>query len=35
MKGPIKINEKQYADYDVGVYDDASFHAKKRAHTSR
>jgi hypothetical protein len=27
MKGPIKINEKQYADYDVGVYDDASFHA--------
>ena len=27
MKGPIKINEKQYADYDFGVYDDASFHA--------
>ena len=27
MKGPIKINEKQYADYDVGVYDDASYHA--------
>jgi hypothetical protein len=27
MKGPIKIHEKQYADYDVGVYDDASFHA--------
>jgi hypothetical protein len=27
MKGPIKFNEKQYADYDVGVYDDASFHA--------
>jgi len=27
MKGPIKVNETQYADYDVGVYDDASFHA--------
>ncbi len=27
MKGPIKFHEKQYADYDVGVYDDASFHA--------
>ena len=27
MKGPIKVNEIQYADYDVGVYDDASFHA--------
>jgi hypothetical protein len=27
MKGPIKFNEEQYADYDVGVYDDASFHA--------
>ena len=27
LKGPIKINERQYADYDVGVYDDASFHA--------
>jgi hypothetical protein len=27
MKGPIKVNEKQYADYDFGVYDDASFHA--------
>ena len=29
IKGPIKINEKQYADYDVGVYDDASFHAEE------
>ncbi|HZC45571.1 MAG TPA: hypothetical protein VE243_03790, partial [Candidatus Acidoferrum sp.] len=27
IKGPIKIHEKQYADYDVGVFDDASFHA--------
>ncbi len=31
MKGPIKINEKQYADYDVGVYDDASFHATEQS----
>ena len=31
MKGPIKINEKQYADYDVGVYDDASFHANEES----
>jgi hypothetical protein len=27
MKGPIKWHERQWADYDVGVYDDASFHA--------
>ena len=27
MKGPIKIHEKQYVDYDFGVYNDASFHA--------
>jgi hypothetical protein len=27
MKGPIKRGETQYADYDIGVYDDASFHA--------
>ncbi|HYB89526.1 MAG TPA: hypothetical protein VEC38_00635 [Candidatus Binataceae bacterium] len=27
FKGPIKFNETQYADYDFGVYDDASFHA--------
>ena len=27
IKGPIKFNETQYADYDFGVYDDASFHA--------
>jgi hypothetical protein len=26
FKGPIKFNELQYADYDFGVYDDASFH---------
>jgi hypothetical protein len=31
MKGPIKFNEKQYADYDVGVYDDASFHAVEQS----
>jgi hypothetical protein len=31
MKGPIKINEKQYADYDFGVYDDASYHALEQS----
>ena len=31
MKGPIKFNEKQYADYDFGVYDDASFHAVEQS----
>ena len=30
MKGPIKVNEIQYADYDFGVYDDASFHATEQ-----
>ena len=31
VKGPIKFNEMQYADYDVGVFDDASFHANERS----
>ena len=35
MKGPIKFNEKQYADYDVGVYDDASFHAVEQDDTKQ
>ncbi|MDO8431960.1 MAG: hypothetical protein Q7S58_06060 [Candidatus Binatus sp.] len=26
MKGPIKFNELQYADYDIGVFNDANFH---------
>ena len=33
MKGPIKVNEIQYADYDFGVYDDASFHATEESAT--
>ena len=35
MKGPIKVNEIQYADYDVGVYDDASFHALEQTSTKQ
>jgi len=35
MKGPIKVNEIQYADYDVGVYDDASFHALEQSATKQ
>lgn len=31
MKGPIKYHETQYADYDFGVYDDASFHATEES----
>jgi hypothetical protein len=31
MKGPIKLNEIQYADYDFGVYDDASYHALEQS----
>jgi hypothetical protein len=31
MKGPIKVNEIQYADYDFGVYDDASYHAQEQS----
>ncbi len=26
MKGPIKFNELQYADYDIGAFNDANFH---------
>jgi hypothetical protein len=35
MKGPIKVNETQYADYDLGVYDDASFHALEQGSTKQ
>jgi hypothetical protein len=31
MKGPIKFGEKQYVDYDFGVYDDASYHALEQS----
>ncbi len=31
MKGPIKYHETQYADYDFGVYNDASFHAQEQS----
>jgi hypothetical protein len=31
MKGPIKFNELQYADYDVGVFDDGNFHNQERS----
>ncbi|MGA8792112.1 hypothetical protein [Candidatus Binatus sp.] len=35
VKGPIKVNEIQYADYDAGVYDDASFHATEESATKQ
>jgi hypothetical protein len=31
VKGPIKFNETQYADYDVGVYDDSNFHTQEQS----
>jgi hypothetical protein len=31
MKGPIKFHELQYADYDVGVFDDGNFHNQERS----
>ena len=31
MKGPIKFHEMQYADYDVGVYDDSNFHTNEQS----
>ncbi len=33
--GPIKINEKQYADYDVGAYNDSTFHAFEQTNTKQ
>jgi hypothetical protein len=33
VQGPIKFNELQYIDYDVGVYDNASFHATNQTDT--
>jgi hypothetical protein len=30
MKGPIKINEVQYADYDFGAFNDGNFHNQER-----
>src|SRR5271166_139672 len=30
MKGPIKINEMQYADYDFGAFNDGNFHNQER-----
>jgi hypothetical protein len=35
LKGPIKVNDTQYADYDLGVYDDASFHATEQDSTKQ
>jgi hypothetical protein len=31
MKGPIKFHELQYADYDVGVFDNGNFHNQDRS----
>lgn len=33
VQGPIVFNEKQYVDYDMGVYDNASFHTQEETDT--
>jgi len=33
IQGPIKFNERQYIDYDLGVYNNASFHATEQTDT--
>ena len=33
IQGPIKFNELQYIDYDMGVYNNASFHAINQTNT--
>ncbi|MGO9606814.1 MAG: hypothetical protein ACLQAT_26060 [Candidatus Binataceae bacterium] len=35
VNGPIKFNELQYADYNVGVYDNSSFHAQEETNTKQ
>jgi predicted porin len=35
VQGPIVFNEKQYVDYDIGVYDNASFHAFENTNTKQ
>ncbi len=35
VSGPIKFNEKQYIDYDIGVYNNASFHAFEETNTKQ
>lgn len=35
IQGPIKFNELQYIDYDVGVYNNASFHAFENTNTKQ
>jgi hypothetical protein len=35
MKGPIKFHEMQYIDYDIGVYNNASFHAYEQSNTKQ
>ncbi|MGH7780654.1 MAG: hypothetical protein ACREQR_12585 [Candidatus Binataceae bacterium] len=35
IAGPIKFNEKQYADYDFGAYNNSTFHAFEQANTKQ
>ena len=35
IQGPIKFNELQYVDYDVGVFNNSSFHAFEQTNTKQ
>ena len=35
ISGPIKFNEKQYADYDIGAYNNSTFHAFEQTNTKQ
>ncbi len=35
IQGPIKFNELQYVDYDIGVYNNANFHTFEQTNTAQ
>jgi hypothetical protein len=35
IQGPIKFNERQYVDYDIGVYNNANFHQYEQTNTKQ
>ena len=35
MQGPVKFNDLQYIDYDLGVYNEANFHQMEEANTKQ
>jgi hypothetical protein len=35
MQGPVKFNDRMYLDYDIGAFDNASFHAFEQTDTKQ